>query len=106
MAIKMRNNTHEDAICCECGEGQDEVLNMYDICIGGMILTICDRCNEEVLNKTLRAVCARNSRTKSSRDLAILRRRGQIDYEARREARIESGIQRPDPHKDKKGKAK
>ena len=34
MAIKMRNNTKPDAICCECGESQKEVLNMFDLCIG------------------------------------------------------------------------
>ena len=29
VAIKMRNNTKPEAICCECGEGQKEVLNMF-----------------------------------------------------------------------------
>lgn len=36
MAIKMRNNAKSDAVCCECGESQKEVLNMFDLCIGGV----------------------------------------------------------------------
>ena len=41
MAIKMRRNTKSDAICCECGEGKKEVLEMFDVCVGKNIFTIC-----------------------------------------------------------------
>ena len=51
--IKMRNNTKPDAICCECGESQKEVLNMFDLCIGGNIFTICDVCNEKNIQQVL-----------------------------------------------------
>lgn len=73
--IKMRNNTKSDAICCECGESQKEVLNMFDLCIGGNIFTICDACNEKLFNKCLSAECFKNGRVKSQRDMAIIYKR-------------------------------
>lgn len=76
MAIKMRNNTKKDARCCECGEAQNRVLNMFDLCIGGTIFTICDVCNEAIFLKTLRAECYKNNRVKSKEDMAIINERG------------------------------
>lgn len=75
MAIKMRNNTNPDAVCCECGEGQKEVLNMFDMCIDGHIFTICDACNEKIFYKCLSATCAVNSRIKYPRDNVIIAKR-------------------------------
>lgn len=75
MAIKMRNNTKPEAICCECGEGQKDVLNMFDLCIGGNIFTICDACNEKLFSKSLSAECMKNGRAKSQKDMAIIRKR-------------------------------
>lgn len=75
MAIKMRNNTDKDAFCCECGDSQNEVLNMFDLCIGGNIFTICDVCNEKILSKTLSAEVMKNGRVKSQHDMAIIRKR-------------------------------
>lgn len=75
MAIKMRNNTKPDAICCECGEGQKEVLNMFDLCIGGNVFTICDVCNERIFSKCLSAEVMKNGRVKSSHDMEIISRR-------------------------------
>lgn len=75
MAIKMRNNTKPDAICRECGESQKEVLNMFDLCIGGNIFTICDVCNEKIFNKCLSAECIKNGRVKSQKDMAIISKR-------------------------------
>ena len=92
--IKMRNKTEEDACCCNCGEKQREVLNMFDLCIGEQVFTICDRCNNQILMKCLRAECMKNGRTKSSRDMAIIRKRGQADYERRRQERIQNGRQK------------
>lgn len=73
--IKMRNNTKFDAVCCECGEGQDQVLNMFDLCIGGNIFTICDVCNEKIFRKCLSAEVMKNGRVKSQKDMAIIRKR-------------------------------
>jgi hypothetical protein len=71
----MRNNTNPDAICCECGEGQKEVLNMFDLCIGGNIFTICDACNEKIFRKCLSAEVIKNCRVKSQHDMEIIRKR-------------------------------
>ena len=79
VAIKMRNNANKDAVCCECGEKQDKVLNMFDLCIGGNIFTICDICNERIFYKCLSAECMKNARVKTPRDIKIInerRRRG------------------------------
>ena len=75
VAIKMRNNTKPEAVCCECGEGQNEALNMFDLCIGGNIFTICDACNEKILSKCLSAEVMKNGRIKSRHDMAIIHKR-------------------------------
>lgn len=93
--IKMRHNTNPDSECCNCGETGTQVLNMFDLCIGSEIFTICDQCNERILEKTLKAHCHKNGRTKSPRDMAIIRKRGQLAYEQRRQERIRAGLQKP-----------
>lgn len=80
MAIKMRNNNNSDAVCCECWDTQDQVLNMFDICVGGTVLTICDRCNERLFQKTLHAEYYKNGRLKSQQDLAIIHKRSAKNY--------------------------
>lgn len=75
MAIKMRNNTDKEAFCCECGDTQNEVLNMFDLCIADTIFTICDVCNEKIFNKCLSAECMKNGRVKYPRDIQIINRR-------------------------------
>lgn len=75
LPIKMRNNSQSDAVCCECGDTQNEVLNMFDLLIGGKILTICDSCNEKLFYKTLHANVLKDGRVKSQHDMAIIRRR-------------------------------
>lgn len=85
MAIKMRNNKDLNSVCCECGDRRKDVLDMFDLCVGGNIITVCDVCNEKILVKTLRAECAKNERVKMPSDLAIMRRRAsqKNDYKAR-----------------------
>ena len=80
MALRMRNSKSMDSVCCECGERRKEVLDMFDICIGGQIFTICDRCNEVLLYKTLCAECSKNGRIKSPEDMAIIRKRANGSY--------------------------
>ena len=83
MAIRMRNNKKLDSVCCECGETRKQVLDMFDICVGGNIFTVCDVCNEILFNKTLHAECYKNGRTKTPEDLAIIRRRANGSYRAK-----------------------
>lgn len=75
MAIKMRHNNSLDAKCDECGDTQNQVLNMFDVCIAGNVFTLCDRCNLALFNKTLHAECYKNGRTKTPQDMAIIRKR-------------------------------
>lgn len=75
MAIKMRNNKDQDAVCCECGGTQEEVLNMFDLLVGGDVFTVCDVCNEKIFYKTLQANVIKDSRTKTQREIGIIRRR-------------------------------
>lgn len=77
MAIRMRNNNDEDAFCCECGETQDQVLNMFDLCIADFVFTICDVCNEKIFSKCLRAEVMKNGRVKSQKDMKIINMRKQ-----------------------------
>lgn len=83
MAIKMRNNSKKDSVCCECGQTRKEVLDMFDVCVGDNIFTICDVCNEALFYKTLRAECYKNGRTKTNEDMAIIRKRAQKSPMAR-----------------------
>ena len=80
MAIKMRNNKDRDAYCCECGHHRSEVLDMFDICVGGNIFTICDECNEALLYKTLCAECHKNGRVKTQDDMRVMRKRANGSY--------------------------
>jgi hypothetical protein len=76
----MRNNSKADSVCCECGQTKKQVLDMFDVCVGGNIFTICDACNETLFYKTLRAECYKNGRVKSKEDMAIIRQRNQRKY--------------------------
>ena len=76
----MRNNKDLNSVCCECGQTRKEVLDMFDIKIGGIVLTICDACNEALFSKTLRAECYKNGRVKSQHDLSIIRRRSDLKH--------------------------
>lgn len=80
MAIRMRNSKDPNSTCCECGHYRKDVLDMYDICIGGQIFTICDECNEVLLHKTLCAECNKNHRVKTQEDMAVIRRRANGSY--------------------------
>lgn len=75
MAIKMRNSKDPDAVCCECWSTTNESLGMFDLCIGNTIVTVCDKCTDKILSKTLSAVVGVNSRVKSPHDMAIIRKR-------------------------------
>lgn len=94
MAIRMRNNKELDSVCCECKLPRNKVLDMYDLCIGGNIFTICDECNEALFYKTLRAECNKNARVKSNHDIAIInerkRKRG-LGWYREEQAKIRKG---------------
>lgn len=80
MAIRMRNNKSMDSVCCECGDHRRDTLEMFDVCIGGHIFTICDRCNEDLLFKTLKGECNKNARVKTPEDMRVMRKRANGSY--------------------------
>lgn len=72
---------------------------MFDLCIGGTIVTVCDVCNEQILMKTLKAECLKNNRVKSGHDMSIIRKRGQDKYEERQWERAAAGLDTKEPAK-------
>lgn len=74
--IRMRVNREEDAVCRVCGHSRSKSLELFDVAFTDKhIITICDSCNEDLFNKTLKATCAVNAKLKSHRDLAIIQNR-------------------------------
>lgn len=80
MAIKMRNNNQQNAICCDCKATANQSLGMFDICIGGAISTLCDSCVKELFDKTLKATCSIDHKVKKPHDMEIIRRRKAKGY--------------------------
>lgn len=74
--IKARLNKDELTQCNVCNATQQQSLDMFDIMLGKTRITLCDRCVDALFNKTLKAVMVTQSRVKSNKDLAIIRKRG------------------------------
>lgn len=76
--IRMRTNKSFDAVCKVCGATRKNSLDLFDIAFTDKhIITICDMCNEQLFNKSLKATCYVNGRVKSQADLQIIRNRPQ-----------------------------
>ena len=75
MTVKMRNNLKKDAVCSGCGDKQEDVLSMFDICIGKTIFTVCDICNEKLFYKCLHADVMVQGRVLTPREMRITRER-------------------------------
>lgn len=71
----MRVNTNGDAVCCECGNGRSNSIELFDIMIGGEVFTLCDLCNDMLFQKVLRASCSVSSKVKSPADMLIIKKR-------------------------------
>ena len=85
MKIKMRvnkgKNDDSEIKCTSCGKNKNQVLNMFDLKIGNVIVQICDECNQDLFNKTLKANVFVDERLKSKRDITILNRRKRLAKE-------------------------
>ena len=78
MAIKMRTNKDEKAVCKCCGATRKHSLDMFDIAFTDKhIITICDLCNTRLCQKTLTAECKVQGKMKSQQDLKIIQARSQ-----------------------------
>lgn len=78
--VKMRVSKDNYKTCICCGADKEHSLEMFDICFsnnksGGIIVTLCDRCNDDLLTKSVRAACLVNHRVKSKRDMQIINER-------------------------------
>ena len=72
--IKMRVSKN-DCSCSSCGAKRKQSLEMFDVCIGNMIFTLCDECIDELFRKTLKASCIVNGKLKSKEDIMIINNR-------------------------------
>ncbi|MBR6605156.1 MAG: hypothetical protein IKK92_04705 [Prevotella sp.] len=79
----MRNNKDPNSVCDSCGDERKNTLEMFDLCIGTTIVTICDVCNEQILKKTLAGECNKNARIKTPQDMKVMRKRAQNSPHAR-----------------------
>lgn len=59
----------KEAVCTSCGEDFAHSLEMYDLMIGDVLVTVCDKCNEEILKKCCSASCKYNGKLKSQEDI-------------------------------------
>lgn len=76
MGIRMRQNKNPHVNCKVCGNNLDNSLGMFDIAFTDKhIITICDKCNETLFSKSLKASCMVNEKLKSKKDLDIIARR-------------------------------
>lgn len=74
--IKMRCSKNGDAVCVSCGESAKNSVDIYDVKIGDMpVFCVCDLCMEELMRKSLNAVCHTNGRVKLPRDIKVSQRR-------------------------------
>jgi len=74
--IRMRINKSSDCVCKVCGATRKNSLELFDIAFTDKhIITICDLCNEQLFNKTLRATCGVNGKVKSQHDMMVIRSR-------------------------------
>lgn len=73
--VKMRVSKDRNEKCICCNKGIEQSLEIFNICFGDVIVTICDRCNEDLLTKSVRASCLVNHRVKSKRDMQVIQER-------------------------------
>ena len=75
MAIKMRVRKDNKGVCKACECEANKALDMFDICIGDEIVTVCDECVNALFTKMLKATNYTNGRLKSQQDIAIINAR-------------------------------
>ena len=73
--VKMRVSKDRNEKCICCNKGIEQSLEIFNICFGDVIVTICDKCNEDLLTKSVRASCLVNHRVKSKRDMQVIQER-------------------------------
>lgn len=78
--IRMRVNKDESSVCKVCNASHNNSLELFDISFTDKhIITICDKCNEILFNKTLKANCMVNHRLKDKHDMKVITNRRKKD---------------------------
>lgn len=73
--IKARVNKKRESVCDECGANRDNCLDLFDFKISGKIVTLCDKCTDDLFFKTLSCTGYVNHRVKTPKDTRIIRAR-------------------------------
>lgn len=74
-AIKMRVLQDKKHDCDCCGVSAKNSLDMFELRFGDMSIIMCDKCNNILFNKTLKASCYTDGRLKSQDDINIINER-------------------------------
>lgn len=72
--IKMRVN-NKATKCPVCNCTRKNTIEIFDLCIGDTIITLCDACNETLFNKTLKATVMVQSKIKTKQDMQVIQAR-------------------------------
>lgn len=77
MAIKMRTLKNAGSeMCCQCcSQTRENSLELFQIAFGAKKIVLCDACVEILFQKTLRATCIVQSKTKSQSDIRVIQKR-------------------------------
>lgn len=77
--IRMRVNKDPQSICKVCRTSREKSVEMFDIAFTDKhIITICDKCNNDLFKKVLKADCSVNAKLKTKKDLAIISKRHKV----------------------------
>ena len=80
--IRMRVNKDESSVCKVCNASHNNSLELFDISFTDKhIITICDKCNDVLFSKSLKASCMVNSKVKDKHDMKIITMRRRRDKE-------------------------
>lgn len=62
-------------VSCEgCGVDIRKTYKMFDVMVGNFTFSLCDKCVDKLLSKTLKAICMCNEETKTPDGLKKYRR--------------------------------
>lgn len=77
--VNIRTTRDKDnAICSSCGATRGGSLEIYDIRVGSVVFSVCDRCNEVLFNKVLKAQVDLQGRVRTPNDQRVIRERTRL----------------------------
>lgn len=74
--VRMRICKQPIATCTLCNCERSEALELFEVYLTkGATIVVCDDCMVQLRDKAMRACCMVSERTKTSHDMAIIRKR-------------------------------